>query len=61
MNSVNMLAEFVDVDAAHIETPTSHHGMERPDRKKSFASRPARREQSAAMPNSIAKKTTIAR
>ena len=60
MNSVNMLAEFVEVEAAHIETPISHHGIERPERKKSLASLPARREHSAAMPKSAAKKSPIA-
>ena len=61
MNSVNMLAEFVEVDAAHIETPMSHHGMERPERKKSLASRPARRAHTAAMPKSTAKNSPMAR
>jgi hypothetical protein len=36
-----MFAEFVDVDAAHMDTPISHHGIERPERKKSLASLPA--------------------
>ena len=61
MNSVNMFAEFVDVEAAHIDTPMSHHGIERPDRKKSLASLPARREQNAAMPKSAAKNSPMAR
>ena len=60
MNSVNMFAELVDVDAAHIETPMSHHGIERPERKKSFASRPARFEQTNAIPKRAAKKSPIA-
>ena len=60
MNSVNMLAEFVEVDAAHIDTPISHQGMERPERKKSFASLPALREHISAIPIRIAKKTAIA-
>ena len=60
MNSVNMLAELVEVDAAHIETPMSHHGIDRPERKKSFASFPARREHMAAMPKSTTKKAAIA-
>jgi len=56
-----MFAEFVEVDAAHMDTPMSHHGIERPDRKKSLASLPARREQNAAMPKSAAKNSPIAR
>ena len=60
MNSVNMFAEFVDVDAAHMDTPISHHGIERPGRKKSFASLPALREHISAIPIRIAKKTAIA-
>ena len=56
-----MLAELVEVDAAHIETPISHHGIERPERKKSFASFPARREQTAAMAKRAIKKSPIAR
>ena len=60
MNSVNMLAELVEVDAAHMEMPMSHQGIERPERKKSLASLPARREQAAAMPTSSAKNTPIA-
>jgi hypothetical protein len=60
MNSVNMLAEFVDVDAAHIEMPISHHGIERPERKKSPAFLPARREHAAAMPNRMTKKAATA-
>jgi hypothetical protein len=60
MNSVNMFAEFVDVDAAHIDTPISHHGMERPERKKSLASFPALPEHLRAMPIRITKKTAIA-
>ena len=55
-----MFAELVDVDAAHMDTPISHHGMDRPERKKSFASRPARREQKQATPASTAKKAAIA-
>ena len=46
------------LDAAHIDTPTSHHGIERPERKKSFASRPARREQSSAMAASAPKSSS---
>ena len=60
MNSVNMLAEFVEVDAAHIDTPISHHGMERPERKKSFASLPALREQKMAIAARAQKKMPIA-
>jgi hypothetical protein len=60
MNSVNMLAEFVEVEAAHIEMPISHHGMERPERKKSPAFLPARREHAAAMPTRTAKKAATA-
>jgi hypothetical protein len=58
-NSVNIEAEFELVAAAAIEKPISHHGMERPERKKSFASRPARREQAAAIPNIRTKKSEI--
>ena len=39
----------------------SHHGIERPDRKKSLPSLPARREQNAAMPKSAAKNSPMAR
>ena len=60
MNSVNMLAEFVEVDAAHIDTPISHQGMERPERKKSFASFPAFFEHFKAMPMRSTKKTAMA-
>jgi hypothetical protein len=60
MNSVNMFAEFVDVDAAHMDTPISHHGIERPERKKSLASLPALCEHISAIPIRIAKKTAIA-
>jgi hypothetical protein len=60
MNSVNMFAEFVDVDAAHMDTPISHHGIERPERKKSLASLPALREHTSAMPIRTAKKTAMA-
>jgi hypothetical protein len=56
-----MFAEFVDVEAAHIDTPMSHHGIERPERKKSLAALPARREQNAAMPKSAAKNSPMAR
>ena len=36
MISVKRFALSVDVEAAITETPMSHHGMERPDRKNSF-------------------------
>jgi hypothetical protein len=35
MSCVNKFAEFVDVMAATMEMPISHHGIERPVRKKS--------------------------
>jgi hypothetical protein len=60
MNSVNIFAELVDVEAAHMDTPISHHGIERPERKKSLASFPALPEHLRAMPIRSAKKTTIA-
>ena len=59
MNSVNMFAEFVDVDAALIDMPMSHHGIERPDRKNSLASLPALREHITAIPAIKAKNNTI--
>jgi hypothetical protein len=55
-----MFAEFVEVDAAHIDTPISHHGIDRPDRKKSLASFPALREQKSAIPTRSTKKTIMA-
>ena len=58
--SVKRLALFVLVVAATIETPISHHGIERPERKKSFASLPALREHLRAMPMRSTKKTAIA-
>ena len=36
MISVNRFAESVDVQAAVIEKPSSHHGIERPASRKSF-------------------------
>ena len=60
MNCVNMFALFVEVVAALIEMPISHHGMDLPERKKSFASDPARREHQSAMPITIAKNATMA-
>jgi len=54
-----MLAEFVDVVAALIEMPMSHHGIDLPERKKSFASLLARREHASAIPAIKAKKSPI--
>ena len=56
--SVNILAELVEVDAAHMDIPISHHGIERPERKKSVAFFDAQREHHAAIPN-ITRKNTI--
>jgi hypothetical protein len=58
-NSVNIDAEFELVAAAAIEKPMSHHGIDLPERKKSLASRPARREQAAAIPNISAKNSAM--
>ena len=60
-NSVNIDAELELVAAAAIEKPMSHHGIDLPERKKSLESRPALREQSAAIPNMSAKKSVTTR
>ena len=57
--SVNIFAELVDVEAAHIEIPISHQGIERPERKKSVAFFDARREHQMAIPNIMTKNRTI--
>ena len=59
MYSVNILAELVEVDAAHIDMPISHQGIDCPDRKKSFALDDARFEHNKAIPNIKIKKRAM--
>jgi hypothetical protein len=59
MSSVKRLALSVDVEAAITETPMSHHGMERPERKNSFVLEEPFRAVSIGMASRITKNTAM--
>ena len=59
MISVKRFALSVEVEAAITETPMSHHGMERPERKNSFVLEEPFRTVRTGIARRIAKKTAM--